>query len=444
MRLMYINQNQLQNTQLKPTVMFVDLNSFFPSCEQQVNYWLRHRPVGVCVYTGKQGAVIALSKEAKKMGIKPARLDEIMPMYPEFVPIETNPDRYREFHVKIMKVLRQYCDDVIPKSVDEAILNFASYSLVHEDLKKVAQEIKQKIKKEVGDWFTCSIGIAPNAFLAKLGTEIQKPDGLVIISSENIDTILEDCSLTDFPGISKQLAKRLIAGGIHTPRQMRHAPVPQLRKACRSIIGEFWHHRLNFKEVDLNTDNYKSMQAMRQISKEQRASINTLYDILRALCLQLEKRLAGHNLYAHFLAFSCKYEDGSSYYDYLQTDIAIQGAIEMQDIVLSRIREKEKEYTIESIINCNITRMSIWVTKFSSADYIQLALFGDSLRKDNLRKVVYSVKEQFGFEKIQLAGELTDTPVMKDVIGFGSIKDLTKQSAQSKAVQQTIANKETQ
>jgi len=426
--------------------MFVDLNSFFPSCEQQVNYWLRHRPVGVCVYTGKQGAVIALSKEAKKMGIKPARLDEIMPMYPEFVPIETNPDRYREFHVKIMKVLRQYCDDVIPKSVDEAILNFASYSLVHEDLKKVAQEIKQKIKKEVGDWFTCSIGIAPNAFLAKLGTEIQKPDGLVIISSENIDTILEDCSLTDFPGISKQLAKRLIAGGIHTPRQMRHAPVPQLRKACRSIIGEFWHHRLNFKEVDLNTDNYKSMQAMRQISKEQRASINTLYDILRALCLQLEKRLAGHNLYAHFLAFSCKYEDGSSYYDYLQTDIAIQGAIEMQDIVLSRIREKEKEYTIESIINCNITRMSIWVTKFSSADYIQLALFGDSLRKDNLRKVVYSVKEQFGFgfEKIQLAGELTDTPVMKDVIGFGSIKDLTKQSAQSKAVQQTIANKETQ
>jgi DNA polymerase-4 len=424
---MYINQNNIQQANLKPTVMFVDMNSFFPSCEQQVNFWLRHRPVGVCVYTGKHGAVIALSKEAKRLGIKPARLDEIMVKHPEFVPLETNPARYREFHVKIMNVLHQFCDDVIPKSIDEAVMNFSTYHLAHKDLEKVARDIKKKITSDVGDWLTCSIGIAPNAFLAKLASDIKKPDGLTVISPETIDSILENLSLTDFPGISKQMSKRLMIGGIHTPLQMRYASIEKLRKACRSVIGEYWYHRLNFREVDIATDDYKSMQAMRQISVAQRQSLQTMHDILLALCMQLEKRLMKHDLKAHFLGFSCSYEDGGHYEDYVHTDSTVQGGIEMRDIILSRIKEREMSANCNSIINQDITRMSIWITNFSDSEYVQYAMFGDTLRKDKLRKVVYSIKDHFGFEKIQLAGELTGTPVMKDVIGFGSIKDLIMQ-----------------
>ncbi len=131
---MYVNQNGINETRHEANIMFIDMNSFFPSCEQQVNYWLRHRPIGVCVYTGKQGAVIALSRESKKMGIKPARLDQIMKQHPDFIPLETNPARYREFHQKIMKVLSEFCDDVIPKSIDEAVLNFSTYRMIHKDL----------------------------------------------------------------------------------------------------------------------------------------------------------------------------------------------------------------------------------------------------------------------------------------------------------------------
>jgi DNA polymerase-4 len=422
-----INQNNIYSTALESNIMFVDMNCFFPSCEQQVNYWLRHRPIGVCVYTGKQGAVIALSKEAKKKGIKPARLDEIMKLHPEFVPLETNPARYREFHVKIMKVLKQFTDDVVPKSVDEAVLNFSSYRLHHKDLKQVALDIKKKIKEDVGDWFTCSIGIAPNAFLAKLASDIKKPDGLILITPETIDGVLDKLKLTDLPGIAKNMAMRLVDGGIQSPLQMRHTPPDRLRKVCKSVVGEYWHYRLNFLEVDIATDDYKSMQAMRQISKEQRQSLETMYDILRALCVQLEKRMMRHELKAHFLAFSCNYEEGGYYTDYVRTDITIQGAIEMQNIILGRIKDKEQADNCAKIFSCDITRMTVWVTDFEGSEYIQYALFGDNLRKDNLRKVVYSIKDQFGFEKIQLAGELTGTPVMKDVIGFGSIKDLIPQ-----------------
>ena len=305
---MKVNQNDPNKINLAPTVMFVDMNSYFASCEQQVNYWLRDRPVGVCVYTGRGGAVIALSKAAKRLGIKPARADEIMKKFPQFITLPTNPALYRQFHVKIMKVLQQYSTDVIPKSIDEAVVNFAGYHLVYKDLEAVAREIKEKIKREVGDYLTCSIGIAPNAFLAKLATDIKKPDGLLVISPENIDQVLEPLMLTDLPGIAKNMAWKLVSHGINSPLQLRYTEPHLLRKACHSVIGEYWHYRLNFREVDiLNDESYKSMQAMRQVSKAQRASLDTLIDILRALCLQLEKRMMKHSIRDHFLGYNFYY-----------------------------------------------------------------------------------------------------------------------------------------
>src|SRR4051812_25170707 len=100
------------------------MDSFFARCEQQVNYWLRKRPVGVCVYTGKFGCVISPSTEAKSRGVKTGmRLNEAVKICPELVPLETNPARYREFHIKIIQVLKKYSQDIVPKSIDEAIVN---------------------------------------------------------------------------------------------------------------------------------------------------------------------------------------------------------------------------------------------------------------------------------------------------------------------------------
>jgi len=421
---MKLNQNDPNKINLVPKVMFVDMNSYFASCEQQVNYWLRDRPVGVCVYTGRGGAVIALSKAAKKLGIKPARADEIMKKFPQFITLPTNPALYRQFHVKIMKVLQQYSTDVIPKSIDEAVVNFAGYHLVYKDLEAIAREIKQKIKSEVGDYLTCSIGIAPNAFLAKLATDIKKPDGLLVISPENIDQVLEPLMLTDLPGIAKNMAWKLVSHGINSPLQLRYTEPHLLRKACHSIIGEYWHYRLNFREVDISTDEYKSMQAMRQVSKAQRASIDTLMDILRALCLQLEKRMMSHSLRAHFLGYNFYYEDGFAFSDKFRTNIPLQDGIEIMNIILDRIKIAEQEKGDIVIINNGIISMGVFITEFQDAEIIQLALWDNKFKEDNLRKVIYSIKDKFGYEKMLHGSEIQGTPVLKDVIGFGSVKDL--------------------
>src|ERR1700756_4532768 len=132
-----MNQNSIE-VRTEARVLFVDMNSFFARCEQQVNFWLRNRPVGVCVYTGKYGCVISLSTEAKELGIKAGmRLNDVMAICPEFIPVESNPARYRDFHKKIIGILMENCEDVVPKSIDEAIINLTNYE--HSDPLTIAK-----------------------------------------------------------------------------------------------------------------------------------------------------------------------------------------------------------------------------------------------------------------------------------------------------------------
>jgi DNA polymerase-4 len=104
------------------------------------------------------------------------RLNEAMKICPDLIPVETKPERYRARHKKFIKVLEKYSEEVIPKSIDEAVVDLSNYKLYHKDPLKAAKKIKEDIKNEVGDWITCSIGIAPNAFLAKFAANLKKPD----------------------------------------------------------------------------------------------------------------------------------------------------------------------------------------------------------------------------------------------------------------------------
>src|SRR5690606_27748840 len=122
-------------------------------------------------------------------------------------------------------------------SIDEAVMNLTSYTLVYKDLFDLARKIKEDIRLACGDFVKCSVGITPNAFLAKLATELQKPDGLIRITPENIDEYLGKLTLTDLPGIARNNERRLQMIGIHTPLEMRHASEALLRKAFGGVVG---------------------------------------------------------------------------------------------------------------------------------------------------------------------------------------------------------------
>ncbi|MBX5439153.1 MAG: DNA polymerase IV [Thermoflavifilum sp.] len=420
-----MNRNTLHTRPDQGYVMFVDMNSFFASCEQQVNYYLRGRPVGVCVYTGENGCVIAPSIEAKQRGVKTGmRLREAMRLCPELVPLESRPERYREFHIRIMDVLRRYAEEVVPKSIDEALMDLRSYRIVYPDLMALARRIKADIREQVGDWLRCSIGIAPNAFLAKLATELQKPDGLVMITPANIDQILAGLSLTDLPGIGERMAQRLRKGGIHTPLELRYASPHHLRRVCQSIVGLHWHYRLNFAEVDILDHPYKTMQAMRQISAAQRQHLQSLHDLLVALCMTLERRMVSQQVCCREVAVQFTYQYARSWHQVIRLPHPVQQGTGILQAIRQRMEHFIHAHHCEPLINDQLTAMGVTVSDFIPQELVPLSLFEEPVRQQQLMRAVYDIKDRFGPDKLIKAVELTDTHPLKDAIGFGSVKDL--------------------
>ncbi|MDQ6757263.1 MAG: DNA polymerase IV [Bacteroidota bacterium] len=420
------NERYAKNSINKNTgglVMYVDMNSFFASCEQQLQPALRGKPVGVCPYESPNAAVIAVSLEAKTFGITTGmRLMECRELCPQLIIKPSQPVKYRQFHIIIINVLKRYCNDVIPKSIDEAILNFTSYKLVYKDFMAIARQIKNDIKKEA-DYLKCSIGIAPNAFLAKLATELQKPDGLVEITPRNIDEHLKKLNLTDLPGIANGYEKRLRAVSITTPIDMRYASISLLRKALGGIVGYYWHCRLNFLEVDLYVNQTKSMGAGRTVSAEQSSSLQTMDALIISLCTRLEQRMVKQSVFCRQANFSVGYKNRGDWKTLIQFSNPLQDAIELRSYIAQRIKEYE-DASYYFILNKDVLRINITVYDFISAKFIQYNLFDNRIQRDALRRTMYVIKNKYGKNSVRKACETIEPDVMKDAIGFGSVKEL--------------------
>ena len=408
-------------------VMYIDMNSFFASCEQQRHPELRGKAIGVVTYDSPYAAVIAPSIEAKKFGVKTGmRLNDCRVLCPHIIPITTHPAWYRQIHADIMVVLHTYCDDVIAKSIDEAAVNFTSYRLVYKDFADVARQIKADIARK-HDYLKCSIGIAPNSFLAKLGTELQKPDGLIQITPDNIDMYLAKLQLTDLPGIASRNERRLKLSGISTPLQMRHTSPALLRKVFGGIAGDYWHSRLNFGEVDLYSNENRSMSATRTVSREQRASLQLLDSLLIALCTKLEQRMVKQCIFCKEISFYIRYKDHTGWDTKIKLTEPLQDAMELRSHILARVHEFELTHNIATMFSNNMQSMGVGIQQFVSDKVLQYSLFDNRIMKDKVRKVMYNIKDKYGKNSVRKGSEIFAPNEMKDAIGFGSVKDMVMQ-----------------
>ncbi len=404
--------------------MYIDMNSFFAGCEQQRHPELRGKPVGVLTYDSPNATIIAPSIEAKKFGVKTGmRLPEARVVCPQIIPVTTHPSWYRQIHVDVMAILNSYCDDVIAKSIDEAVVNFTTYRLVYKDLAIVAKKIKADIKAKY-DYLTCSIGIAPNSFLAKLATDLQKPDGLVVITPENIDMHLANLKLTDLPGIATANEKRLKLIGINTPLEMRHSSPALLRKAFGGIVGNYWYSRLNFGEVDLYSHETRTMSAMRTLSRQQRENRQSLESMLISLCTKLEQRMVKQGVFCKEVSFFIKYNDNTGWDTVVKLADPVQDAMELRNYILERVHDFEQTRHVETVFSNNTRSMCVAIQNFVSDSVLQYSLFDNRIKKDVLRKTMYNIKDKYGKNTVRKGSELIEPDVMKDAIGFGSVKDM--------------------
>jgi DNA polymerase-4 len=221
-------------------VIFLDMNSFFASVEQQDRPELRGKPVAVASHIHKNGTVLAASYEAKAFGIKTGtKLNDAKLLCPSITFLETSAYRYKEVHNQFVAILHELCGpEVQVKSIDEAAIFLSPNWYGSEIAHRLASQIKNAFREKLGECIRCSIGIAPNSLLAKLATELQKPDGLIEITLENTVTILSNLKLTDLCGIADRMAAQLERAGITTPLELYQASPDYLRNTF-GVWGQY-------------------------------------------------------------------------------------------------------------------------------------------------------------------------------------------------------------
>lgn len=241
----------LSFNQKEATIMHIDLNSCFASVEQQANVALRGKPVAVAAYTTPRGCIIAASIEAKRRGVKTGmRVREGKLLCPDLVVVAPDPEKYRNVHASLRRLLGEYTDKVTPASIDEFYLDLEGYPAMERGMMKTGVEIKRRIREEIGEALLVSIGVGPNRFLAKTAANLVKPDGLVKIDRENFGEVYGNLKLTGLCGIKTNNAVRLGGVGIFTVRQFYEAGARTLVGAFGSVTGFYWYLRLRGWEVD--------------------------------------------------------------------------------------------------------------------------------------------------------------------------------------------------
>lgn len=222
------------------TILHIDMNAYFASVEQRTNPHLRGKPIVVCGDPTSRTAVAAASYEAKSYGVKAGMpIPEAKRLCPHLQLIQGTPEKYYSTTLRIVDILKTYTPLVELFSVDEAFLDLTGTDHLLGTPYQIAVSVKDRVHKDIG--LTCSIGIAPNKLLAKLASDMEKPDGLVVIRSADISSLLENLPITDLCGIGEQMKVHLNRLGIQTCGQLGRFPEERLVKHF-GLIGRYLHN----------------------------------------------------------------------------------------------------------------------------------------------------------------------------------------------------------
>ncbi len=217
------------------TILHIDMNSYFASVEQQANPRLRGKPVGVTGGDREVRTVLCTASiEAKKRGVKTGmQVWEARKVCPEIIIVPGDSDKYLTCTTKFLNIFKDYTPYLEVFSIDECFLQCDGVSECQSI--RIAHEIKQRLRVELGERITCSIGISYNKLMAKLAGSLQKPDGLVVIpDQETALRVLDQAELDDVCGIGPRMKKRLFNLGIRDFKTLRKTPKEYLLASFKS------------------------------------------------------------------------------------------------------------------------------------------------------------------------------------------------------------------
>ncbi|MBX2833994.1 MAG: impB/mucB/samB family protein [Micavibrio sp.] len=314
-----MTKNDSSPTQFKPVNslnwLFLDLNSFFASVEQQNNPHLRGKPVAVVPMMTDSTCAIAASYEAKAYGIKTGtKIYEAKKMCPDLQLVLASHDKYVEYHHRVFDEVGSHIPVSKICSIDEASCELLGPERIRENAVALARKIKQGLRENVGEWVKCSIGIAPNAYLAKIATDMQKPDGLTVLEPGNYKDRLFALDLRDLTGIGQNMNRRLVRGGVTTIEQLWNLTPKHARRIWGSVAGEVFWYRLHGYEIPDKETTKRVVGHSRVLDPAHRPP-EAAYEMARQLSVKAATRLRRYALYARKFALSVRDVNGYGWSD---------------------------------------------------------------------------------------------------------------------------------
>ncbi len=279
--------------------LFVDLNSYFASIEQQVRPELRSRPVGVVPAMVDTTCCIAASYEAKAFGVRTGTIvADAKRMCPEIVLVEGRHDLYTEMHHKVVEAVESCVPVTAVCSIDEMACRLMGRERALRAALDLGIRVKKAIREQVGECLRSSVGLAPSRYLAKVASDMEKPDGLVALTLDILPEALRQLTLRDLPGIGAKTEMRLNEKGICTMDELMALNCEQTGQVWGSVWGERLWHWLRGEDFEMaEHEDLKSLSHQHVLAPEMR-SAEKAYAVAHKLLHKAAMRLRSHGLWA--------------------------------------------------------------------------------------------------------------------------------------------------
>jgi len=398
--------------------LFLDMNSFFASVEQQDRLELRGKPVAVTPYTGPTGCVIAASYEAKGRGVKVGdRVGEAKEKIPSIAVVEARPRRYLQIHGQIKRALEPFSPWVEPYSIDEFSLLIDARERREEVIHRLGQDIKLAIKKRVGEHLRCSVGIGPNIFLSKLGTDLRKPDGFVVMRLHRLENIFAAIAdLTTLCGISYGLSARLRSAGISTPLQLWRCDPMRLRRVF-GVAGERWYRDLHGFDSNLPQDLPKSVGHSYVLEPSLR-NHGRARQVIHKLASKVAIRLRQKNLVAEEIYVGVRALSGGGQFSHQRLE-PTNKTVDITRVVLRLFDRCPAEKPL---------LLSVTATRLGFCPHRQLSIFDRDDRLGSIETAVDNINQRFGPETVVSADLTHASRIAPYRIAFNALDEpVTKQ-----------------
>ncbi len=375
--------------------LLLDFNSYFASVEQQLRPELRGRPLGILPVLAETTCCIAASHQAKRFGVRTGTsVADARRLCPDIVLVEARPAVYVDMHHRLMETIDRVIAITEVLSIDEVVCELTGSWRQEAVAVRLATEAKARIRAEVGECLTSSVGIGPNRFIAKMASNMQKPDGLTVIHAEELPRALYRLKLADIHGIGRAMLARLEHYGIGSVEALCQADRAVLRRIWGGIEGERMHDRLRGIDVPVTPSKRASLGHSHVLPPTLRFDQGA-YAVLSKLTQKAARRLRAEGYLARRLAVWVDYRRREPW--------SVEGRFNEMADTLGFLRVLDTLWA-ERPRGREPVKVGVVLKDLTRADQAALPLFPEQRAAPGLDAVLDRLKQRFGNDAIYFGG----------------------------------------